>query len=481
MILSSSLPEDPLVTVYVVNRNYGRFLKRAIESVLNQDYQPLEIIVVDDASEDESEEVLKDFSSDSDSSIRIIRQSSNRGLTVCCNTAIRASKGEFVMRLDADDYLEPSAVRKMADALAAEPTAVLVFPDYWEVDSRDAVIRRVQRHDFSALESLSELPAHGACTMVRREFLDRFGGYDESINRQDGLDLWLSVGPGDRVLNIGEPLFNYRQHGKNLTRDERSLLQARAKLIAKHVDKKGLAPPRVLCVVPVRGQVVDPGSLPLAMLGDRPLIEWTVDEALACSGVDAVVVSSPDPVVRNHIEQRYGSRVSAHNRRVDLAGLNVDLVDTFNQVLTDELRSGYRYDALLVLTVESPFRTAMFMQQAVDVMQLFGSDAVVAVRHEDEEFYRHDGLGLCPVRDDHRLRRERDDMFRYCGGMRLIKLAPVNDSNSDDHLSIDGSALRNVNHVLLDQLSGFVIHSELDWEIAQHLAITAVRGQVRVG
>lgn len=476
----ANLPALPLVTVYVVNHNYGRFLRKAVDSVLEQDYPALEVIVVDDASKDDSEAVLASLAKDP--RIRVIRQTTNHGLTACCNTAIRGSAGEFVMRLDADDYLEPSAVGKMAAALAAEPAAVLVFPDYWEVDSRDEVIRRVQRHDFSALESLSDLPAHGACTMVRRTFLDRIGGYDETINRQDGLDLWLNVGPGDRVLNIGEPLFNYRQHGDNLTRDERALLRARARLLSKHVRKRGLPEPRVLCVVPVRGPVVDPANLSLAMLGDRPLIEWTVDEALLCRGVRRVVVSSPDARVRDLVEQRYGSRVGSHTRHVGMAGLNVDVAETLNAVLADELNRGRRYDALMVLTVESPFRNAMFMQQAIDVMQLFGSDGVVAVRHEDEEFYRHDGLGLHQIRDDHRLRLERDDMFRHCGGMRLVKLAPTGCGHDvSEYLSVHRSAPAQLSHVLLDQLSGFVIRSELDWDIAQHLAGAAVRRHVRAG
>ena len=460
------------MTLYIVNRNYGRFLRHAVDSAVSQDYAALEIIIVDDASEDGSGEILDGYAGDP--RIRVIRQSVNRGLTVCCNAAIHASGGEFVMRLDADDYLEPSAVRKMVAALTTDPSAVMVFPDYFEVDTRGAVIRQVQRHDFSALESLSDLPAHGACTMVRRSFLDSFGGYDESINRQDGLDLWLNVGLHDRVLNIGEPLFYYRQHGENLTQDERALLQARARIIAKHVVKRGLLPPRVLCVVPVRGQIVDPRSLPLAMLGDRPLIEWTLDEALACGSIDRVVVSTPDPLVEKHIDHRYGSAVGLHNRSLDLAGLNVDSADTLSEVLLDELDRGCRYDALLVLTVESPFRTAMFMQQAVDVMQLFGADGVVSVRREDEEFYRHDGLGLHPFRDDHRLRRERDDVFRFCGGMRLIKLPPPTADSPTDYHSAVRFPPAQLGHVLLDQLSGFAIRTDLDWKIARLFAPSLV-------
>lgn len=468
---------EPSVTVYIVNRNYGAFLAQAISSVLAQDYPLLEIVVIDDASDDNSQDVLAGFGGDP--RLTIIRQAVNSGLTVCCNKAISASRGEFVMRLDADDYLDSSAVRKMAAALASDPSAVLVFSDYVEVDARGATIRHVRRHDFDALDALSDLPAHGACTMVRRTFLERMGGYDEAINRQDGLDLWLNVGPDERVIKISEPLFHYRQHGKNLTSDERTLLRARARLIAKHVIRRGLPRPRVLCVVPVRGGAVDPGSQPLQRLGNRLLVDWTVDEALSCKGIDHLVVSSPDALVINHVGQKYGELVGCHSRTMELAGLNVSLVETLTQILRLELDRGRRYDVLLVLTVESPFRSAMFIQQAIDVLQLFGADGVIGVRHEDEVFYRHDGVGLRPVRVDARLRLERDDLFRACGGLRVVRLQPDSDG-SDGYDSALVRPPNRLGHVLLDQLAAFGIRTRLDWGIAEYLVGMAGNPEVDV-
>lgn len=442
----------PLVTVYVVNRNYGRFLQQAVDSVLDQDYPFIEVLVVDDASSDEdSAAVLATL--EGYAGVRVIRQTSNRGLTVCANTAIRESSGEFLMRLDADDYLESSAVSTMVSAIEDSPEAVLAFPDYFDVDTRGTIVRRVKRQDVNALEAMSDLPAHGACTLVRRSFLDAMGGYDESVSCQDGLDLWLHVGPDHRVVSIGEPLFFYRQHGGNLTRDEGALLRARARLIAKHVARRGLARPRVIAIVPVRGQIADPGSVPLRLLGGRPLIDWTIDEALMCDGLDRVVVSSPDPEVLGYIENRYASRVGVHHRGVARAGLNVDLAATRTDVLEAEAERGRFYDAEMTLTVESPFRPALCMQQAINIMQLFDADGVVGVRRDDEVFYLHNGLGLEPLRADERLRLERDDLYRECGGLRLVRLDR-------------GVASKRMGHVLLDQMAAFTVRTELDWRTA---------------
>ena len=461
----------PNVTVYVVNCNYGRYLLEAIESVLAQDHSGIDIVVVDDASTDDSAAILGRF--EQDPRIRIIRQHTRRGLTACCNAALRVARGDMVMRLDADDALHPSAVGKLAAVLQSDPQAVLVFPDYVEVDGRGAVIRHVKRHDLTPLEALSDLPAHGACTLARRSFLERMGGYDEAIPCQDGLDVWLNVTPPDRVLQIGEPLFSYRKHGSNLTRDERALLKARTRLFAKHVAMRGLPRPRILAVVPVRGQVVDPGSQPLRILGARPLIDWTLDEALACARFDRVVVSSPDSAVLDHVGQRHGPRVGLHRRSLESAGLNISVANTVRDVLLSELDDGRPHDAVAILTVESPFRSRLFMEQAVDVMQLFAADSVTGVRHEDEAFYHHDGLGLEPVRGDERMRLERDDLFRASGGLRLISLPPP-DVDREAYLAACQRRPSRLGHVLLDQLAAVSVRSPLDWEIARHLAATAL-------
>jgi CMP-N-acetylneuraminic acid synthetase len=448
-------PGRPLVTVYVLNRNYGRFLRQAIDSVLNQDYPLIELLIVDDASDDGSEGILAEVQKSR--RVRVIRQAANLGLTACANAAIRASQGDFLMRLDADDYLVPSAVGKMVAEIAKVPDAVLVFPDYFDVDSDGRVIRRVKRHDVNALEAMSDLPAHGACTLVRRSFLDDIGGYDETVSCQDGLDLWLHVGPEHRVVSVPEPLFFYRQHGSNLTRDESYILAARAKLVAKHVAKRGAPRPSVIGIIPVRGPRADPGSAPLRLLANRPLIDWTIDEALACDAIDRLVVTSPDQEVLDHVAHRYGSCVGVHQRSADRAGLNVDLAETKTDVLHIEAEQGRRYQAEITLTVESPFRSGMVMRQAIHIMQLFDAHGVVGVRRDDEVFYLHNGLGLEPLRPDDRLRLERDDLFRECGGLRLTRLDRPK------------PPLR-MGHVLLDPRSAFTIRTELDWATAELFA-----------
>jgi glycosyltransferase involved in cell wall biosynthesis len=120
----------PLVTVYITNYNYGHFIKQAINSVLQQTYSPIEILIIDDGSTDNSKEVINRY--ESLDNITVIYQQ-NKGLNITNNIALRVSKGKYIVRLDADDYFNEKAIEKMVAKLEEDEDLGLVFPDYYYV------------------------------------------------------------------------------------------------------------------------------------------------------------------------------------------------------------------------------------------------------------------------------------------------------------------------------------------------------------
>ena len=96
-----------LITVYITNHNYGRYIKKAIDSVLNQTFKELELIIVDDGSTDNSKEIINRYKDNK--KITSIFQK-NKGLNVSNNIALRIAKGKYIMRLDADDWLDTHAL-----------------------------------------------------------------------------------------------------------------------------------------------------------------------------------------------------------------------------------------------------------------------------------------------------------------------------------------------------------------------------------
>ncbi len=212
------------VTVYITNYNYGEYIEQSIQSILDQTYKNFELLIIDDGSTDDSKNVIEKFRDINN--VRIIYQK-NKGLNITNNIAMRLAKGDYLVRLDADDYVIPEFLEIMVDKIEADPNIGLVFPDYYYVNAIGEVTGVERRFNFEEEVSLYDLPAHGACTLIRLEFLKDLGGYNESFACQDGYDLWLKFINSFDVVNVNKPLFYYRRHGSNLTNNEDRILNTR--------------------------------------------------------------------------------------------------------------------------------------------------------------------------------------------------------------------------------------------------------------
>ena len=243
----------PRVSVYIPCHHYGRFLDGAIRSVFDQTYRDWELIVIDDGSTDETQGVAQDWAVRHPDRVRVLRNPASRGLQACANMAIEAAIGDYVIRLDPDDFFDESALLVLATYLEEHPEVGLVYPNYTYVDEHGTYLGVEYRKKIGSEAKLLDLPSHGACTMVRKRLLKSVGGYDERYDAQDGHELWLKVLHRSQVANVSTPLFFYRQHSGSISRDEGRLLSARRQI------KKGLASrqgggvsPRAVAIIPAK-------------------------------------------------------------------------------------------------------------------------------------------------------------------------------------------------------------------------------------
>ena len=220
-LMKKNKSAEPLVSVYIVNHNYGDYLDKAIESVLNQTLDDYEIIFIDNGSTDSSRKKIEKYYNNK--KIKIILQK-NIGLNAANNVALKLARGRYIIRLDADDFFDKNALEILVSKLEKDDNLGMVFSDYYTVDQKGDLIEMYRRHDFNEVELLDQ-PAHGACSMVRKEFLLAINGYDESYHCQDGWDLWVRFIRNFNISNVNLPLFYYRQHGKNLTKGKKKFYQ----------------------------------------------------------------------------------------------------------------------------------------------------------------------------------------------------------------------------------------------------------------
>src|SRR5579859_5520907 len=193
----------PLVSIVIPCHNYGRFLGEAIESALGQSYQPVEVVVVDDGSIDDTRTVASRYP------VKLVGQT-NRGVCIAVNHGISQSKGAYVMRLDADDILCSTYVAETVSALEQSDAEFA----YTQVAYFGAATGSYPTVEFN-VDTLAERNfIHGSASMRRTAF-DACGGLDPSLThaRCEDWDLWLSFADhGFKGVLVPKPLLRYRQH-----------------------------------------------------------------------------------------------------------------------------------------------------------------------------------------------------------------------------------------------------------------------------
>ena len=240
---------EAFVTVYITNFNYGKYLEKAIRSVLNQTYKKFELIIIDDGSTDNSRNILKNTVTIK--KIKIIYQK-NRGLLFSNNIALKMSKGDYITRLDADDWLDKNFLQIMVNEINKNKNLGMVFCNYYLVSKNGEIQDQFFRHNFEKVK-LFDQPAHGACSLINVKCLKSVGGYNQDLKSQDGVDIWIKLILKYKVKNVNLPLFYYRIHGKNLTSNKLRLFRNRDKVLKTNVEKKKEKIKDTICIIPIRG------------------------------------------------------------------------------------------------------------------------------------------------------------------------------------------------------------------------------------
>jgi glycosyltransferase involved in cell wall biosynthesis len=449
----------PVLTVYITNYNYGNYIRKAIESVFQQSFQDLELLIIDDGSTDHSRNIIEQYAERPN--VRVIYQQ-NKGLNITNNIALQLARTRYIMRLDADDYLKADALEKMVEVLEANPEIGLVFPDYYLVDKEEHILAEIKRHDFDKEVSLLDQPAHGACTMIRTEFLRNVGGYDEAYSCQDGYELWIKFVTKYPVANIREPLFFYRQHGENLTTNEERILHTRRTIKRDFINKNALELPVTVAIIPVRNTYLSGKLLPFTELGGKTLLDIKIETALESRLIRKVIVTSADAGTGIYVRERYAdeARVLFIDRPMSLARHNVSLVGTIRHVLAAPELEKEHITATMILPIEFPFLRVEDIEDAINTLVIFKADSVISVRIERSSFYQHHGGGMIPILDQEKFTRlEREALYKHVGGMTLTYA---------ENLEKEGKVLAGkVGHVVVDQATSLGISSLYELEIAR--------------
>jgi spore coat polysaccharide biosynthesis protein SpsF (cytidylyltransferase family) len=194
----------PKVTVYTCAYNAERWVSATMRSVLNSDFTSFEYIVIDDCSTDQT--MFEIAKNSADPRVRVIRNEKNVGLAACSNIAVTQARGQYVMRVDADDLLDPHALTNMIGHIQNNGSHV-VYAGYREIDENDAVTN---------WNCPPNVHHHAGCALMDKRMINEIR-FTDGLRHWDSLDLYKRISSRIPIAYENRPLWSYRKHPRSMS------------------------------------------------------------------------------------------------------------------------------------------------------------------------------------------------------------------------------------------------------------------------
>lgn len=205
-------------TIILPTHNGSRYISQSIKSCLDQTYKNIELIIVDDASTDNTPDIIASYT---DARIQYIRHRKNKGLPSALNTGFKAATGKYLTWTSDDNYYMPEAIEKLLECLVTSPGSDFVYADYWGYYQNTGKKELRILPDILCLNEMNEV---GACFLYTRKVYETLGGYNPKYMYIEDYDYWIRITKRFKAVHCQQPLYVYREHEKSLKATKRSLI-----------------------------------------------------------------------------------------------------------------------------------------------------------------------------------------------------------------------------------------------------------------
>ena len=205
---------NPEISVIMSVYNGENYLKESIESILNQEYEDFEFIIVNDKSTDNSLRIINEFQ---DNRIQIVNNKKNLGLTKSLNIAIKLAKGRYIARQDADDISLPQRFKKQYSFLEKNPEIAVLGTSIYRIDRNGkelGVVLSLEQPSFKDMLNWNHFK-HGSI-LFRKVLVNEIGGYNELFEYVQDYEFWLRTSKEREVRNLKDPLYKLRIHDDSI-------------------------------------------------------------------------------------------------------------------------------------------------------------------------------------------------------------------------------------------------------------------------
>jgi glycosyltransferase involved in cell wall biosynthesis len=230
--------QNPKVSVVIPTYNRAHLLPRAIQSVLDQTYQDLEIIIVDDGSRDNTERVIKNFK---DERIRYIQHNQNKGASAARNTGIRESRGKYIAFQDSDDEWFSNKLEKQIEAFADAPPEVgIVYSGFYRIEadrklylpSDQLSLKEGNIHNELLKGNFVGTPT----VLMKKECFRNQRYFNESLPALEDWELWIELSKYYAFRYIKKPLLCSYSTPNSINLNENNMLKAHEIILLTHLD-----------------------------------------------------------------------------------------------------------------------------------------------------------------------------------------------------------------------------------------------------
>lgn len=234
------MPNAPsFITIVISTYNRAEQLPRAVKSVLNQTFSNFELIIVDNASTDKTQEVIQGFN---DPRIRTIRHESNKGGSAARNTGIKLARGEYIALLDDDDEWFPEKLKKQVQKIEGCPATVgLVYSGSEIYDENKKKVEQVNHPAYRGQVYqrllLSTIIGSVSSALIRKKCFDQAGLFDEELTSCQDWDMWLRIARYYEFDFVPDVLTRINVHGAQISSNYQAMIPGRMRMVEKHWEE----------------------------------------------------------------------------------------------------------------------------------------------------------------------------------------------------------------------------------------------------